>query len=341
MKILITGGSGFIGSNLIKYLINFNKYTICNIDALTRTSVPHALKKIKYDKYFFKKIDICNYNKLKKTILDFQPNIIMHLAAESHVDTSIVAPRKFIDTNIIGTFNLLDICNRFLIKRNNNKFKFLHISTDEVFGSLDKGSNSFTEKSNYLPNSPYSSSKASSNHLVRAWVKTYNFPGIITNCSNNYGPWQHPEKLIPHTIARCILKSPIPIYGIGKNQRDWIFVLDHVRALFKLMHKGKVGETYNIGTNKTLTNIDLVNKICKLIDKKNIDKNNFYHNSLITFVQDRKGHDFKYSINSSKLCNSLNFKFEYDLKKGLDYTVNWYLDNSRWLIKSFNSKFNR
>ena len=339
MKILITGGMGFIGSNLINYLIQNTKNKIYNVDAQTDTSVPESLKNINNERFFSYKLNICNYDKLKNIIIDIKPNIIMHLAAESHVDTSIVHPRKFIDTNILGTFNLLDISKKYLFTDKKLKFKFLHVSTDEVFGSLNKNEKSFVETSNYLPNSPYSASKAASDHLVRAWVKTYNFPAIITHCSNNFGPWQYPEKLIPHVISRCLLKSKIPVYGNGNNERDWIHVLDHIRALYLIIQKGRIGTTYNIGTNKTLTNINLIKKICKLIDKKKYNKDNFKHSNLISYVKDREGHDFKYSINSSKLLKELTFKFIYNFNDGLDDTVNWYLDNSKWLIKSYNKKF--
>jgi len=341
MKILITGGMGFIGSNLVHYLIKNTNHKVYNIDAQTDTSVPESLKTLDNKRYFSYKLNICNYKKLKKIIIDIKPNIIMHLAAESHVDTSIVYPRKFIDTNILGTFNLLDISKKHLVQIKKLNFKFLHVSTDEVFGSLSKGKKSFVETSNYLPNSPYSASKAASDHLVRSWVKTYNFPAITTHCSNNFGPWQYPEKLIPHVISRCLLRSKIPVYGKGNNKRDWIHVLDHIRALYLIIQKGKIGTTYNIGTNKTLTNIILIKKICQLIDRKNVINDNFNHSDLITYVKDRKGHDFKYSINSSKLLKELNFKFKYNFNSGLEDTVDWYINNSKWLIKSFNKKFSK
>ncbi|MDC3184443.1 dTDP-glucose 4,6-dehydratase [Pelagibacteraceae bacterium] len=342
MKIIVTGGYGFIGSNLIKSLLTNKNYKILNLDKVTETSIPLSLKKIKSRNYYFRKIDICNYNKLKRIIFEYKPNIIFHLAAETHVDNSITRPKKFIDTNIVGTFNLIDICKNLYAKNNYKNFKFIHVSTDEVYGSLKKNAKSFTEKSSFKPNSPYASSKASSDLLVRAWIKTFKFPAIITNCSNNYGPWQYPEKLIPLVIAKCILKLKIPVYGNGLNERDWLYVGDHVRALIHISKFGRVGDKYNIGMNRTLKNINLVKKICSKLDTLNLhNKKDFKHETLISFVKDRKGHDFKYSVNSAKLKNLRTFKYEKNFDKTLTETVLWYLENKKWLIDAYYKKFKR
>ena len=334
MKIIVTGGCGFIGSTLIKKLVINPKNNILNIDALKYPSMPESLNSIKnYKNYFFKKIDIRNKNKLLKTILEFKPNNIFHLAAESHVDRSIVNPDDFLQTNILGTFNIIDNSKVFL--KNNKeyikKFKIIHISTDEVYGSLKIKEKPFNELNKYLPNSPYAASKASSDLLCRAWNKTYNLPIIVTHSSNNYGPWQYPEKLIPVVITKILQNKKIPIYGNGKNVRDWIHVEDHVKALINISKKGEIGETYNIGSNNELTNIDLVNQICEIIDKK-IPKNSSYK-KLISFVEDRLGHDFRYSIDNTKIKKNMNFKLHYNIKNGLLQTVNWYLKNKNWLLQ--------
>ena len=336
MRLLITGGYGFIGSYLIKELIKNKNNKILNIDKITNISTA-SLKGLKNNRYSFLKIDICDYTKLQRTINIFKPNIIFHLAAESHVDTSITNPRKFIETNVMGTFNLLKIKKNLYQKNNFNNFKFIHISTDEVYGALKRNETSFTEQSNFKPNSPYSASKASSDLLVRSWIKTYNYPAIITNCSNNFGPWQHPEKLIPHIISCAILKKKIPIYGNGQNERDWLHVSDHVNALIHISKFGKIGEKYNIGLNKSVKNIKLVKQICKILDKKIPE--NFKYETLIHYVKDRKGHDFKYAVNSSKLKKLKKFKYLKNLNVALIETIQWNLDNKSWLIKSFNKKF--
>ncbi len=336
MRLLITGGYGFIGSYLIKELIKNKNNKILNIDKITNISTA-SLKGLKNNRYSFLKIDICDYTKLQRTINIFKPNIIFHLAAESHVDTSITNPRKFIETNVMGTFNLLNITKNLYQKNNFNNFKFIHISTDEVYGALKRNETSFTEQSNFKPNSPYSASKASSDLLVRSWIKTYNYPAIITNCSNNFGPWQHPEKLIPHIISCAILKKKIPIYGNGQNERDWLHVSDHVNALIHISKFGKIGEKYNIGLNKSVKNIKLVKQICKILDKKIPE--NFKYETLIHYVKDRKGHDFKYAVNSSKLKKLKKFKYLKNLNVALIETIQWNLDNKSWLIKSFNKKF--
>ena len=337
MKIIVTGGCGFIGSTLIKKLIKYSKNKILNIDSLNHESMPESLYSIKNkNNYFFKKIDINNKDKLLQLFLEFKPNIIFHLAAESHVDRSIVKPYNFLQTNILGTFNIIDNSKIFLENHKNyrNKFKMIHISTDEVYGSLKIKDKSFNELNKFYPNSPYAASKASSDLLCRAWNKTYNLPIIITNCSNNYGPWQYPEKLIPVVIAKILQNKKIPVYGKGKNIRDWIHVEDHVNALINISKNGQIGETYNIGSNNELTNLDLVNRICEIIDKKIPQKNSY--KKLIYFVEDRLGHDFRYSINSKKIRNKLNFKLNYNMKDGLNQTVSWYINNRNWLLQKLN-----
>ena len=334
MKIIVTGGCGFIGSTLIKKLLTNKKNYILNIDALNEVSMPESLESIKKNKnYFFKKLDIRNKEKLLSTILRFKPNKIFHLAAESHVDRSIANPDNFLTSNIIGTSNLLDSSKIFLLKNKKyiNKYRIIHISTDEVYGSLKIKEKPFKESNKFHPNSPYAASKASSDLLCRAWFKTYHLPVIVTNCSNNYGPWQFPEKLIPLTISKILQNKKIPIYGNGKNIRDWIHVKDHVDALIKISNKGKIGETYNIGGNNELKNLDLVKCICKIIDK--IQNNKISSKNLISFIDDRLGHDFRYSIDSKKIKNSLNYHCKINFSKGLYETVYWYLENKKWLLR--------
>ena len=332
MKILVTGGYGFIGSCLIKKLLINKNNIVLNVDSKSYSSMPESLADYKQAKnYVFKKIDIFNYQKLKNTIFNFKPNIIFHLAAESHVDNSIKSPNIFINSNIVGTFNLLDISKNYLNNNIVDNFKFIHISTDEVYGSIDKESKKiFSEKSKFLPNSPYAASKASADLLVRSWYKTFNLPVIITNCSNNFGPWQYPEKFIPVIIKNCLNFSEIPIYGKGDNIREWIYVDDHVNYLIKLSKKGKIGDTYNIGSGYEFSNLQIVKKICLYFDKK--FKKNKSHLSLIKFVTDRAGHDFKYSINTNKLNNLFPNNLKLNSFDNQFYqTVDWYISNQKWL----------
>ena len=325
MKILVTGGLGFIGSALIRYIITKTKNQVLNIDSMSKVAMPEALEGCEKSKnYKFIKLEIQN-TKIKKVIKNFSPDIIFNLAAESHVDNSITSPRKFIDSNIYGTFNILEACRLYLEKnpKKIKKFRFIQVSTDEVYGSLNSNQKSFNEDSSYKPNSPYSASKASSDYLVRAWFKTFNIPSIITHCSNNYGPWQFPEKLIPLMISKGIQKKFMPIYGNGKNIRDWLYVDDHVSALLKISKKGKIGEVYNIGGDEECTNIKIVNLICKHLD--NIYSTNAPHKNLIRFVKDRKGHDFRYSIDFLKLKNELGWSPKTSFEKGLKITVDSYL----------------
>ena len=329
MKILITGGAGFIGSSLINLLIQ-KGHKVINIDSLTYAGNLKNLNFVeKHKNYFFIKSNICNTTKIIEIFKKYNPNAIMHLAAETHVDNSIGKPNTFIRTNINGTYNLLEAARNFLSKKDKNfKFRFIHISTDEVYGSL--GSiGKFNEKTSYSPNSPYSASKAASDHLVRAWYKTYKLPTIITNCSNNYGPRQFPEKLIPVIISRAIKNKQIPIYGKGKNIRDWIHVQDHVDALYKILVKGKIGKTYNIGSENEISNIDLAKKICTLLDEIKPKKNSY--KKQLAFVKDRLGHDYRYAINSNLIKKELEWKPKIKFNDGLKKTIEWYIKNRSYL----------
>ena len=307
MNILVTGGAGFIGSNFINSQINKHSNKILNYDNLTYAANLSNLDDCQNNSlYTFIKGDICDKKKMSECLSNFQPNYIVNFAAESHVDRSIDGPSAFINTNILGTFNLLETTLNYwknLSNENKNKFRFLHISTDEVYGSLGK-TDSFKETTAYNPSSPYSASKASSDHLVKAWNHTYNLPTLITNCSNNYGPYQFPEKLIPLMIINCIKKNKLPIYGNGKNIRDWLHVDDHCSAIYEVLKNGKIGETYNIGGNEEKTNLEIVTNICNILDNKK-PLNNSTYKDLITFVKDRSGHDFRYAIDASKIKNQL------------------------------------
>ncbi len=327
-KILITGGMGFIGSNLIEQLLENSNYYIINIDKMSYAANRDFAKKIvKNKRHLHLKIDIFNLKKLSQVFEKYNPKEIIHLAAETHVDNSIIGSSNFINSNIIGTYNMLE-CSRklFLKQKNKGSFKFIHVSTDEVFGDLKKNEKTFTENSKYKPSSPYSASKASSDHLVRAWQRTYNLPTIISNCSNNYGPRQHKEKLIPVIIHNALRGKPIPIFDKGQQIRDWLFVEDHVEALLCILEKGKIGETYNIGSNNEIKNIDLVKLICNELELRLTNDTNKKYNlkSLITFVKDRPGHDFRYSINNNKIKKELGWRPKMNFKKGIKKTVDWY-----------------
>jgi dTDP-glucose 4,6-dehydratase len=331
MKILVTGGYGFIGSNLVKKLLLNKNYSISNIDKLGYASnssyIEDFIDESNKNYYHFFELDLINNKKLEKVFNAIKPDIVMHLAAESHVDRSISSSRIFIESNIIGTFNLLESSRKYFESLNvpeKSNFRFHHISTDEVFGSLGE-SGTFSETTPYDPRSPYSASKASSDHLVRSWHHTYGLPVIITNCSNNYGPWQFPEKLIPLTILKAINSEKIPIYGDGSNVRDWLFVEDHVNALILSAMKGEIGETYCIGGFGERTNLEVVEKICDILD--DLIPKSFKHKDLISFVTDRKGHDKRYSINSEKIQSELGWKPKYSFDEGLLETVSWYLKN--------------
>ena len=334
MRIIVTGGCGFIGSNLIRKLLNKENIHILNIDkfgyASNHSSIEEMISASNKDRYQFKKIDLADKNTLIEICESFQPDLVMNLAAESHVDRSIKSPSDFIESNIVGTFNLLEATRRYLSKRQekfDSRFIFHHISTDEVFGTLGK-TGKFNEYSPYDPRSPYSASKASSDHLVRAYYHTYGLPTIITNCSNNFGPWQFPEKLIPLVILKALKNEKIPIYGDGTNVRDWLFVEDHVEALLLSALKGKAGETYCIGGYGEQTNKYVVEKICEILDREKSLNN--HHRNLINYVKDRPGHDKRYAIDSTKITNELGWIPKYGFEKGLEITVKWYLQNYDW-----------
>lgn len=344
-NILVTGGSGFIGSNFIQYLINHSDYKkIINLDKLTYAGNSDNLINIENDpRYKFVKGDICNRDFINKIFHDYKPITIVHFAAESHVDRSIDGPKDFIDTNIIGTYNLLQESLNIYSKLNKESksfFKFHHISTDEVFGSLGE-SGYFTEDTAYDPSSPYSASKASSDHLVRAWHRTFGLPITISNCSNNYGPYQFPEKLIPLMIINCLSNKELPVYGKGDNVRDWLYVEDHCKAIDLILKDGAIGETYNIGGNNEIKNIKIVKSICSILDTLEPTKSLKQYSDLITFVSDRPGHDFRYSIDTTKIKNELNWGPEESFDTGLLKTIKWYLDNEIWWKKIQNHVYNQ
>lgn len=336
MKILITGGAGFIGSSVIRHILSDTDLSVVNIDKLTYAGNLDSLNEAQKNKrYCFERADICHQNLIKNIFDLHQPDCVMHLAAESHVDRSINGPSDFIETNIIGTFNLLEVARVYfegLEEVKKKQFRFHHISTDEVYGDLEFTENIFTEESPYSPSSPYSASKAASDHLVRAWGRTYNLPVIITNCSNNYGPFHFPEKLIPHIILNAIYGRPLPIYGDGSQIRDWLYVEDHAKALIKVITKGKIDETYNIGGNNEKTNLQVVESICDLLEELAPDKpaGISKYRDLITFVKDRPGHDKRYAIDASKIKNELDWSPDETFESGLRKTIKWYLDNSKW-----------
>ena len=326
MKLLVTGGYGFIGSNFINLASQFD-HKIINIDNATYAADKNNIRVKNITNI---ETDIAEYSSTEKIILDFQPDIIVHFAAESHVDNSIENPYIFLNTNILGTYNLIQACSKL-----ENHFHFIHISTDEVFGELGK-KGFFNEKTNYDPKSPYSASKASSDHLVRAWENTYGFPATIVNCCNNYGPNQHKEKLIPKIITNCFSNNSIPIYGKGDNIRDWIFVEDFCKAILLILENREsvLNESFCIGANQEFSNVELTEKICSIINTHFSLKHNCL--DLITYVDDRLGHDFRYSINSKKIRNKLNFKLKYKMNDGLNQTVSWYIDNRNWLLQKLN-----
>ncbi|CDT25152.1 dTDP-glucose 4,6-dehydratase [Vibrio gigantis] len=336
MKILITGGAGFIGSAVIRHIIENTQNTVINLDKLTYAGNLESLNEVSADpRYFFEQVDICNRAELDRVLSHYQPDAIMHLAAESHVDRSIDGPAAFIETNVVGTYTLLESVRAYwndLEPKKKASFRFHHISTDEVYGDLEGTDDLFTEKTSYEPSSPYSASKASSDHLVRAWLRTYGLPTIVTNCSNNYGPYHFPEKLIPLMILNAIDGKPLPVYGDGMQIRDWLYVEDHARALYKVVTEGEVGETYNIGGHNEKANIEVVKTICSLLEEfvPNKPKGVEQYQDLITYVTDRPGHDVRYAIDASKIERELGWTPEESFETGIRKTVEWYLNNKQW-----------
>jgi dTDP-glucose 4,6-dehydratase len=335
-KFLITGGAGFIGSAVIRYILSDTENEVVNLDCLTYAGNLDSLSGIESNpRYCFEKINICDLPALGRVLSYHRPDFIMHLAAESHVDRSIDTPDQFIQTNLVGTFNLLQAARDLWSNLDGVRkegFRFHHISTDEVYGDLGGEERLFTESAPYNPSSPYSASKAGSDHLVRAWGRTYGLPVIITNCSNNYGPYQLPEKLIPHMIINALEGKPLPVYGDGRQVRDWLYVEDHVPALCKAVTEGFVGETYNIGGDCEKTNIEVVNAVCDLLDELACDKQSSIssYRELITFVDDRPGHDIRYAVDSSKVQSELGWAPEETFESGIRKTVQWYLENESW-----------
>ena len=336
MKFLITGGAGFIGSAVIRYIINNTNHGVINIDKLTYAGNLESLTSVVSDaRYVFEQVDICDSAEIKRVFNEYQPDIVMHLAAESHVDRSIDGPGEFIQTNIVGTYVLLEEARDYWSSLSDDKkasFRFHHVSTDEVYGDLEGTYNLFTEQTPYAPSSPYSAAKASSDHLVRAWQRTFQLPTLITNCSNNYGPYQFPEKLIPLIILNALEGKDLPIYGNGKQIRDWLYVDDHARALVHVALTGEIGETYNIGGHNELQNIDVVKTVCSILDElvpSSLDDIERYE-QLIIYVGDRAGHDVRYAIDAAKIADKLNWTPDETFATGIKKTVQWYLNNKIW-----------
>jgi len=346
-KILVTGGAGFIGSAVVRHIIENTQDSVVNVDKLTYAGNLESLESVENNlRYTFEQVDICDAKALACVFEQHKPDAVMHLAAESHVDRSIDGPAAFIETNIVGTYTLLEAARTYwntLSNEGKTAFRFHHISTDEVYGDLEGTDDLFTETTPYAPSSPYSASKASSDHLVRAWLRTYGLPTIVTNCSNNYGPFHFPEKLIPLMILNALDGKPLPVYGNGQQIRDWLFVEDHARALYKVVTEGKVGETYNIGGHNEKANIDVVRTICQLLEElvPNKPKGVVKYEDLITYVKDRPGHDVRYAIDAAKIGRELGWKPQETFESGIRKTVEWYLNNKKWWTRVLDGSYNR
>jgi len=335
-RILVTGGAGFIGSAVVRYIIDATQDSVMVVDKLTYAGNLESLAVIAdNERYSFEQVDICDRAALDRVFAQYQPDVIMHLAAESHVDRSIDGPATFIETNVVGTYTMLEAARQYwqsLDAEKKQNFRFHHISTDEVYGDLHGTDDLFTETTPYSPSSPYSASKASSDHLVRAWLRTYGLPTIVTNCSNNYGPYHFPEKLIPLVILNAIAGKPLPVYGDGAQVRDWLYVEDHARALYQVVTEGVVGETYNIGGHNERKNIEVVHSICDLLEElapnkpQGVEK----YRDLITYVKDRPGHDMRYAIDAGKIDRELGWRPQETFESGIRKTVSWYLNNETW-----------
>jgi dTDP-glucose 4,6-dehydratase len=348
MKLLVTGGAGFIGSAVIRHIIRDTNDSVVNVDKLTYAGNLENLTGVDGSaRYTFEQVDICDRAELERVFSQHQPDVVMHLAAESHVDRSIEAPTAFIETNIVGTCVLLEVAHRYWCQLESAvqlAFRFHHISTDEVYGDLphpnedrDAGKHLFTETTAYAPSSPYSASKAGSDHLVRAWMRTYGLPVVVTNCSNNYGPYHFPEKLIPHVILNALNGKPLPIYGKGDQIRDWLYVEDHAIALYKVVTKGKAGETYNVGGHNEMQNIDVVRAVCDILQELKPAERPY--RELITHVQDRPGHDRRYAIDARKISEELGWMPQETFESGMRKTVQWYLDNENWWRNVLNGDY--
>jgi dTDP-glucose 4,6-dehydratase len=343
MKLLVTGGAGFIGSAVIRHIIQNTKDEVVNLDKLTYAGNLESLSEVAdSDRYTFEHVDICNRAEVDRVLEEHKPDAIMHLAAESHVDRSIDGPAAFIETNIVGTYALLEAARQYwqAMKANRRKsFCFHHVSTDEVYGDLRLGGNPFNETTSYDPSSPYSASKASSDHLVRAWMRTYGMPALVTNCSNNYGPYHFPEKLIPLMILNAIESKPLPVYGQGDQIRDWIYVEDHARALYKVVTTGKPGQTYNIGGHNEKQNIEVVHIICDILQELRPQHSSY--RDLITHVKDRPGHDMRYALDASKIYRELGWAPEETFETGIRKAVHWYLSNLEWCQRVQDGSYQR